>query len=392
MLSDHSSHPRRLCRNGLASADDLLWAVAESGKKKCHWKRSHPDCSRIDSIFSAVPSAAIVYARPAEPYATVMDYLARTAENKVIFPRDSETRIFLTDLPVAGSFDSRRLVSLLLARKCVVIEQKGIVAHGADMAEACVCFAAACFAGFVKFFADALAAGRTGRADAGLVAAFERACRYLPAQAVFEGGLMNGAFENEADARAAVKEAGRAVVGQGLVDASFGNISYRAGSTMYITTSGSFLDDLEGSVVAFDLKTGNCAGGRPSSELPAHQRIAETTDFRAVLHGHPMFSVILSMDCHEADCPDAGECHRFCPRTRHVCGVPVIAGETGGGPYGLGRSVPPAVRAHKAAIVYGHGVFSCAGRDFNNALGRMVTLEQLCRKTYFEQIGTSIRA
>jgi ribulose-5-phosphate 4-epimerase/fuculose-1-phosphate aldolase len=74
-----------------------------------------------------------------------------------------------------------------------------------------------------------------------------------------------------------------------------------------------------------------------------------------------------------------------------VCGVPVVAGETGGGPYGLDRTVPPAVAAHKAAIVYGHGVFSCADMDFNNALGRMVTLEQICRKTYFQQMGISIK-
>jgi ribulose-5-phosphate 4-epimerase/fuculose-1-phosphate aldolase len=54
--------------------------------------------------------------------------------------------------------------------------------------------------------------------------------------------------------------------------------------------------------------------------------------------------------------------------------------------------VPPAIKTHKAAIVFGHGVFSCAANDFNNALGRMVTIEQLCRKTYFEQIGVQIRS
>jgi ribulose-5-phosphate 4-epimerase/fuculose-1-phosphate aldolase len=391
MVSDISLYPARLCRNNLASDGDMLWAMTEPGKKKGVWNRSHADCTRLDPLLETIADAAIVYARPAQPYAAIMDYLARTAKNNVICPKDSETRVVLTDLPVAGSLDTEQLLALFSRRRCVVIPERGIIALGSGIAEACVIFAAACFAGFVKFFTDVLAVSRRTDPEAELVSTFELACQNLPPAAVFEGGLMAGPFESEADVYAAIRQAGSAITDQKLVDASFGNISYKIGDTLYITTSGSFLDDLEKDIAAVNLKTGSHTGGKPSSELPAHKRIAETTQFKAVLHGHPLFSVILSMDCHEVDCPDAGDCNRFCPRFRQVCGVPVVAGETGGGPYGLDRTVPPAVAAHKAAIVYGHGVFSCADMDFNNALGRMVTLEQICRKTYFQQMGISIK-
>lgn len=389
MDPDISSYIQRLCRSGLAVDEAILWAAPGQGQPR--WNRRHPVCTRLDPLLEKPGFGAVVYARPAEPYAGIFDYLARTAADGVIRPRDSETRVFLTDLPVADGPDPQRLGRALSDRKCLVIPGLGLLARGKDMAEACVCFSAACFAGFVKFFADSLQVSRTGNIGRDRIQTFEHACTYLSPPAVFEGGLMRGPFETEADARAAIIEAGRAVVGQGLVDASFGNLSYRLGRRLYITTSGSFLDDLNDSVAAVNLDTGEISGARPSSELPAHEQIAGETDFLAIVHGHPLFSVILSMDCHETDCPDPGDCHRLCPRPRQVCSVPVVSGETGGGPYGLSRTVPPAIKSHKAAIVYGHGVFSCAASDFNNALGRMVTIEQLCRKTYFEQIGIQIR-
>ncbi|MBA2882752.1 ribulose-5-phosphate 4-epimerase/fuculose-1-phosphate aldolase [Desulfosalsimonas propionicica] len=390
MDSDISAYPKRLCRSGLTENEALFWAAPGQGQPG--WNRQHPVCARLDPLLEKPGIGAVVYGRPAEPYAGIFDYLARTAADGVIRPRDSETRVFLIDLPVAESPDPQRLGPALSERRCLVIPGFGLLAHGRDMAEACVCFSAACFAGFVKFFADSLQASRTGNIGRDRIQTFDRACTYLSEPAVFEGGLMRGPFETEADARAAIIEAGRAVVGHGLVDASFGNLSYRLGNSVYITTSGSFLDDLRDSVAVVNLNTGAASGGRPSSERPAHEQIAARTNFLAIVHGHPLFSVILSMDCHETDCPDSGDCHRLCPRPRQVCSVPVVSGETGGGPYGLSQTVPPAIKTHKAAIVYGHGVFSCAANDFNNALGRMVTIEQLCRKTYFEQIGVQIRS
>lgn len=378
----------RLYKNGLADPDTAVFGTAED---RIYWNCQDPACTVLEPLFSKARTQSILYARPAEPYATVLSYLCHTAADGAIHPDDCETRTVLQDLPVTAEPETEHLAQVLQNRTCTIIPEQGIVACGATPAQAYVNFSAACFAGFVKFFSDTLNTCRHGGIQASRQKTLERACRHLPEPAVFESGLMQGPFDNETDVHRAIVEAGREIIDRRLVDACFGNVSYRLDKTLYITTSGSFLDELEKEVVAADLESGTCSRGKPSSELPAHMEIAASTSFRAVLHGHPLFSVIMSMDCDEPDCPYKGSCHIYCPKPREIRGIPVVTGEVGGGPHGLCHTVPAAIKRNKAAIVHGHGVFTCAGRDFNNALGRMVTIEQICRKTYFEQIESRIK-
>lgn len=388
MQQELARHEARLYKSNLAEPDTAVFGTAAN---PAHWNCQDPACTVLEPLFSKTRTQSILYARPAEPYATVLSYLCRNAADGAIRPDDCETRTVLQDLPVTADLETGKLADVLQNRVCTVIPEQGIVACGATPAQAYVNFSAACFAGFVKFFSDTLNTCRHGDIQASRKKALDRACRNLPEPAVFEGGLMRGPFDNEADVHSAIVEVGREIINRGLVDACFGNVSYRLDKSLYITTSGSFLDDLEKDVVATDLESGTCRQGKPSSELPAHTEIAASTSFRAVLHGHPLFSVIMSMDCDEQDCPYKGSCHIYCPKPREIRGIPVVTGEVGGGPHGLCHTVPAAIKRNKAAIVHGHGVFTCAGRDFNNALGRMVTIEQICRKTYFEQIGSRIK-
>ncbi|MCF8036610.1 MAG: class II aldolase/adducin family protein [Desulfobacteraceae bacterium] len=378
----------RLYKNGLAEPDTAVFGAAED---RIYWNCRNPACPVLEPLFSEVRTQSLLYARPAEPYATVMSYLCHTAIDGAIRPDDCETRTLLQDLPVTAELETRHLAGVLQNRSCAVVPGQGVVACGATPAQAYVNFSAACFAGFIKFFSDTLNTCRSGEISSPRKKALDRACRHLPEPAVFEGGLMRGPFDNETDVHRAIVEAGREIISRGLVNACFGNISYRLDKTLYITTSGSFLDDLEEEVVAADLESRTCSRGKPSSEIPAHMEIATSTAFRAVLHGHPLFSVIMSMDCDERDCPNKGSCHVYCPKPREIRGIPVVTGEVGGGPHGLCHTVPAAIKRNKAAIVHGHGVFTCSARDFNNALGRMVTIEQICRKTYFEQIGSRMK-
>jgi ribulose-5-phosphate 4-epimerase/fuculose-1-phosphate aldolase len=122
------------------------------------------------------------------------------------------------------------------------------------------------------------------------------------------------------------------------------------------------------------------AGLSASSELPAHKAIYLATNYHAVLHGHPKFSVILSMHCEEQGCT-IEDCNRLCDRKRSVCGVPIVAGETGAG--GLAKSVPVAIKDAGVCIVYGHGIFSAGERDFREAFMKMAEVENRCREEYF---------
>jgi ribulose-5-phosphate 4-epimerase/fuculose-1-phosphate aldolase len=173
---------------------------------------------------------------------------------------------------------------------------------------------------------------------------------------------------------------GRYTVEKGLVDSFFGNISYFDGKTIYISQTASSLDELEGHIDPVPLDYSSTAGLSASSELPAHKAIYLATNYHAVLHGHPKFSVILSMHCEEQGC-NIEDCNRLCDRKRSVCGVPIVAGETGTG--GLAKSVPAAIKETGVCIVYGHGIFSAGERDFRDAFLKMAEIESTCREEYF---------
>lgn len=387
MQHKSSGYEKRLYAEKLAEPNTVLFGTPGN---KGFRNQAHPACKALSPLFEHIRTETILYARPAQPYATALYYLAETDPDGVIRPEDSETRMFLHDLPVVQDLDVEFLAPALENRKCTIVKNHGIIARGKDEAEAYVNFSAACFSGIVKFFSDTLQALRTGELEKAGSDAFFKACKHLPHLEMSGNGLMAGPFETQDMVQSAVTEAGRQIVGRGLVNACFGNISYRTGDTLYISSSGSFLDELEHDIVRVSIKDGSCTDGKPSSELPAHLEIAASTDFRAILHGHPLFCVIMSMDCTEKNCTHKGRCHLDCPVPRQIGNIPIVPGETGGGRFGLNRTVPAAVKKAGSAIVYGHGVFTCAANDFNSAMGRMIAAEGLCRRIYFERIGNRL--
>ena len=92
------------------------------------------------------------------------------------------------------------------------------------------------------------------------------------------------------------------------------------------------------------------------------------------------------MDCEHPACELNGECHRKCPRDREVCGIPVVPGEVGKGPYGLWKTVPDAIRGKPGVIVYGHGLFTTGNTDFNTPFQQLIRIENECRREYVNRI------
>ncbi len=106
----------------------------------------------------------------------------------------------------------------------------------------------------------------------------------------------------------------------------------------------------------------------------------------AILHGHPKFSVILSMDCEKRDCPLEGQCHIRCADARFIEDIPIVPGEVGAGPHGLCHTLPPAIQGRRGAIVYGHGLFTVARNDYNAAFMNLLKIERMCRDRYFARL------
>ena len=346
------------------------------------WNRTDPACAELEQVFAGLNINSLLFAEPAEPYRSIIAYLASNAKG-AIRPSDCETRTMMHDLPVVDRFEANAIVAALKQRKSVIIPGHGIVAWGMVSPEqAFIFFSSVCFACFVKFFADYLVDSRAGRLSDEQRSVFEVAIPLLDKFPDTPPTLMNGPFTHEDAVYNALIEAGRVTVAHHLVDSFFGNVSYRFGDTLYISQTGSSLDELEGCIDPCPIDGSSCAGITASSELTAHREIVLNTGMNAVLHGHPKFSVILSLDCQKEDCPFAGQCHTRCPEARFVEDIPIVPGEVGTGPFGLCNTLPPAMQDRRGVIVYGHGLFTVAQDDFNVAFANLMDIERRCRDLY----------
>jgi hypothetical protein len=118
------------------------------------WNRDDPARQVLEEVFAGLNIQSLLFCPIAEPYRSVIDYLAGRADG-AIFHRDTETRTFFHDLPVASSFRAAAIIEALKERKCVIVSRKGIVMFGTVSPEqAFITFRSVCFAAFVKFFTD----------------------------------------------------------------------------------------------------------------------------------------------------------------------------------------------------------------------------------------------
>ena len=356
----------------------------------------------LAGLFRLMNINTVLFSEPSEPYRSIIREIIRYDVDSVaqgrIIPPDCETRTFLHDIPVVDKFSLEAIAEALSQRKSVLVRDRGIVTYGVVTPEqAFVSFSSTCFATFIKYFHDSLLylgnceSYRTIPEDT-FVEGFNRITRLLSNVAAFGekgevsgppgGKLMADPPLNGDDVIMMLAKAGRAVVAHRLVDSYFGNISYVHDNTISISQTGSSLDELEHCIDAVPLDGSSSVGITASSELTAHKRIYHETGDNAILHGHPKFSVIMSMHCLKEGC-DRNICHKYCGERRSVAGIPVVSGEVGTGPTGLLHTVPKAMREGKGAIVYGHGVFTSGKGDFRGPFRMLRKIEERCRNEYF---------
>jgi ribulose-5-phosphate 4-epimerase/fuculose-1-phosphate aldolase len=339
----------------------------------------------LRALFAGLNISGLIVARPDTPRWSIISLLARDACGPIT-PADSESLTFLHDIPVIDSMDLKSLKWALSRRKGCIVRGLGVVSAGTVCLEqAFVTYSSICFATFVKYFADILCS----LPEAGPAAAFPpreelEACLELLGRLrpqTKAQGLEDPSGDTDREIMGAMDRAGKAMVRSGLVDSSFGNISARRKGTVFITQTGAALDELAGCIDRTAMDGSSTCEITSSSELPSHVRIYELTDARVILHGHPRFSVILSM----ADGTPQGV------EKRSVSGVPVVAGGIGSGEKGMVHTLPEAMAEGLAAVVAGHGVFAASRTGFREAFERMVSIEQgcydACRQRLWEHLG-----
>ena len=351
------------------------------------WNQDHPVKPILEDIIRGLNINSLLFSPPGKAYKPVIDYLAHITKDTITL-KDNETRTFLHDIPVIPTFSPAAVIAQLKRRKCVIVKDNGLVTCGTVSPEQTyVNFSSVLFACFVKFFADYLTDAGRNRVTPLQRETFKKVSGFLTPPPPIHPLLMKGPFESEDAVYDAVSEAGKPIVQYGLVDSVMGNISYRYKDTLYISQTGSFLDELEGCIDPCPMDNSSCAGITASSELPTHLKIVRETDNKAILHGHPKFSVIMSMVCEKDNtCKYREACHLKCREKRFVGNTPIVTGESGTGPNAIVNTVPRAVSDHGAAIVYGHGVFAAGNEDFNKPFSMLYSIEQTSYDLFFQKL------
>lgn len=382
-------HIRKIAHQGLAEENSILFLGLDA--ELISNKPSAVDNTELGKVFDMMNINSLLYAEPAEPYRSIISYLSERAEEKLT-PSDCETRTFLHDIPVIRKLSAPEISKALSRRKAAVVRGNGIVSYGTVSPEqAFISFSSVCFSTFVNFFTDLMFSLEDCRrknipCDKKTILSYHDIVKRFPRDIVSVNPVTSGIPEKEADVYDCIVKTGRELVENRLVDSCFGNISYIQGNTIYISQTGSSMDELETCIDAVPLDGSSSAGITASSELSAHIGIYKATGKRAIIHGHPKFTVIQSMTCRQEGC-DLSTCYRSCRKPRFIEDTPVVSGEIGTGPTGLASTVPEAIVGRNAVIVYGHGVFAAGDDNFREPFSVIRSIEQKCREEYFLKLN-----
>lgn len=184
-------------------------------------------------------------------------------------------------------------------------------------------------------------------------------------------------YPTDAQAKAAILEAGQKIYQRGLVAANDGNLSVRVGeNALWVTPTGVSKGAMtEEMLVKLDLD-GNVLEGirKPSSETKMHLRIyREDPLIRAVVHAHPPIATAFAAAGIPLDRPVLQEA------VVQLGTVPVAPFALPGS-QGVADSVAPYCRQYRALLLEYHGAVTW-GDTMEQAHYRLECLEQLAAVT-----------
>lgn len=344
----------------------------------------------FSEVFARLNITALLLAEPTLRFADLL-VAAAGADADRLTPQDNETRTFFHDIPFVRRAEwsgrpaqdiAAGIARCLKERKAAIVQGLGLIGSGGvTIEQAYIAYTTLFHTTFLKFCLDILVRGFRSEDEQ---TAYSTMKNGWVRPVDMEGtSFRELRYADKAFIHDEISRVGRATVEKGMVDSFFGNISWFDGSTISISQTATSLDELEGHIDPVPLDGSSTAGLSASSELPAHRAIYQSSDFHAILHGHPKFSIILSMFCEEKNC-DETDCGKNCRRRRSACGVPIVSGEIGAG--GLAKTVPAAITEQGVCIVHGHGVFSAGKKGFSDAFRRMAECENKCREEYFRLV------
>ncbi len=106
----------KLVSHGLCDRRDPLIGGLDA---EMVWSREGKEINVLEDVLNGLNINSILFARPAEPYFSILNYLAEKNEPgaSAIYPEDCETRTFIHDIPVSLKFTAESIIKFLKKRK-----------------------------------------------------------------------------------------------------------------------------------------------------------------------------------------------------------------------------------------------------------------------------------
>ncbi len=386
-------YEKKLIQQGLCEPDAPLLGAMDD---EMEWNRQGgEEAALLREIAEECSFSAMLFSPLREPLNSMVNLLCQNlpqGENHIT-PGDSETLTFLHSIPIVNSFNKEEIAAALKRRKGAIVKDRGIVTYGIIGPEqAFITFSSISFSCYVKFMEDYSLHIR-GHLDQKFPT--ERIARDALREygehiySIKEAPSFTGDFTSSEEVIESIVETGRLTVETGMVDSFFGNISVRYGDTIYISQTGSSLDELRGLIDPCPMDNSRSNAITSSSEFSAHKGIYSMWGHRTILHGHPRFSVIMSL----LICPKnkyIKKCNCIdCDKLEFLKDIPIVPGEVGTGPTGIATTLPPEMGG-RGAIVYGHGLFTVGEKNFSHAFQNLIKIEQEAFQSYIELSGITL--
>jgi len=134
----------------------------------------------------------------------------------------------------------------------------------------------------------------------------------------------------------------------------------------------------EGDIIETGLRNDDSHITLASTEIKIHRAIYQSTSALAVVHAHPPFAIVLSIDADEIAPIDTEGVYYF-------KSIPVVTAALTVGSDEVEQSLPPLLENYKAAMVRGHGSFA-VGQMLEEAFQWTSSLEASCKVLFLHRL------
>lgn len=182
-----------------------------------------------------------------------------------------------------------------------------------------------------------------------------------------------------------LKHVGEKLFSRGCNNSHSGNISVREGDKIFISKTGSMLDELtEQDIIEVGLLPDEAKDKQASMELLNHRALYQAKEnINAVVHAHAPHAVVMADGCSEIKPYDQEGAYFF----EHI---PVISAEKTIASQEVAAQITRYVDIAHAVIVQKHGVFAW-GKDLEEAYHFLTVVESVCRVNYLLEIKNAAK-